>query len=72
VPNYSDLQTRWRWRSTLIYRRKQNSSPKGEAKNMNKLIRSVLPGLLALSLTVGVKSAEAAAGSLDKTFGTAV
>jgi uncharacterized delta-60 repeat protein len=36
---------------------------------MSKLIRSVLPGLLVLGLAVGVKSAQAAAGSLDKTFG---
>jgi uncharacterized delta-60 repeat protein len=36
---------------------------------MSKFARSVLPGLLVFSLIVGVKSAWAAAGSLDLTFG---
>ena len=37
---------------------------------MKRVTRSVLPGLLALGLIVEVKSAGAAAGSLDPTFGT--
>jgi len=37
---------------------------------MKKSSGSILAGLLVLGLTVGVKSAEAAAGSLDASFGT--
>ena len=47
----------------------QTNEKKGEAKAMKKSVRFVLPGLLALSLVFGVKSAHAAAGSLDQSFG---
>jgi hypothetical protein len=43
---------------------------KGEKEIMKRFTRSLLPGLLVLSLVVGVKSASAAAGSLDPTFGS--